>query len=72
MKKTVESPLDKRLYTQNYNGLGMKVLKRLNLQNFIENYFHKVLFEDKGIFSGKPNGILVQVKEQESIRRFYG
>jgi len=64
MKKTVESPLDKRLYTQKLQWFRDEGFEEVEPLEFYRELFPQGTFEDKGIFSGKPNGILVQVKER--------
>lgn len=64
MKKTVESPLDKRLYTQKLQWFRDEGFEEVEPLEFYRELFPEGTFEEKGIFSGKPNGILVQVKER--------
>ena len=64
MKKTVESPLDKRLYMQKLQWFRDEGFEEVEPLEFYRELFPEGTFEEKGVFSGKPNGILVQVKER--------
>ena len=64
MKKTVETPSDKRLYTQKLKWFRDQGFEEVEPLEFYRDLFPQGTFEEKGVFSGKPNGILVQVKER--------
>lgn len=64
MKKIVESPLDKRLYMQKLQWFRDEGFEEVEPLEFYRELFPEGTFEEKGVFSGKPNGILVQVKER--------
>lgn len=64
MKKTVETPFNKRLYTQKLNWFREQDFEEVEPLDFYRDIFPQGTFEEKGVFSGKPNGILVQVKER--------
>ena len=63
MKKTIEKPSDKRLYTQKLNWFREQQFEEVEPMKFYRELFPVGSFEEKGNKSGKPNGILVEIVE---------
>ena len=73
MKKTIETPSDKRLYTQKLKWFREEGFEEVDPLEFYRDLFPEGTFEERGVFSGKPNGILVQVKDDlEGIKESLG
>lgn len=60
----LERPADKRLYTQKLNWFREQGFEEIDPIDFYRDLFPVGTFEEKEVYSGKPNGILVQVKER--------
>ena len=68
MKKTIEKPSDKRLYTQKLNWFREQQFEEVEPMNFYRELFPVGSFEEKGNKSGKPNGILVEIVEDRGLQ----
>lgn len=64
MKKNVETPVNKQLYTQKLNWFKEQGFEEVKPLDFYRELFPLGSFEKKGKYTGKPNGILIQIKER--------
>lgn len=70
IKKQIEKPSDKRLYTIKYKWLlEEKKLEEIDPMEFYRELFPIGSFEEKGHYSGKPNGILVTIDHIKGTHR---
>lgn len=68
MKKMIEKPSDKRLYTQKLNWFREQKFEEIEPMKFYRELFPVGSFEEKGNKSGKPNGILVEIVEDRGLQ----